>query len=707
MPREIYEWALAAADNNFLFSDGGMPEGMARSEVNDSARERMRALRNFYNTGMEFLNLMRSPADETAFTVTRLSSTEIRVASGATDMSSFFNVGRRLRTTTAASTTDEVFVLSVVYSNPNTDVTIFSADGDSVTAGIDGVLLAAATTLGRLAYDDTVPSNFVVPSDLTDAAFAAALAVVSASGGGTVLLLQGVTLITQTHVVPPFVRILGLAPAASVLAQDVGANLDAMLDVASNNGIQLDGFSLVGEGLSQVSGDGDLIVGTDPNRLDITSMFLGGPRRHAVFLSDSPTQFRMRATHVNDCGGSGVFVDPTDDDVINCQITGVQFSGIGSGSAIMDPAAIRVAGEWAISNVSITGLDNTSGAVTQRGIWMSERAAGSAPFQDAHTSSLVGFSVSGTGQNARGIEIDGRNIAVSGGAIECTGSVSRGIVIGGPGVSELPESNVIGDVTVRGANIACLIQPPAIQNIVGSCVFRDCTTGVIVQGDRNHIHNNLIDNPTDGIVVASGANANVVRGNNIFSASGDSIRMETGETNSIVIGNLYPGGTADFSNADTATIWQDNSPIGDDEEVAFRSTAGDLTLVNTVVSEITDLTELSFPGIGANGVRKFAINATFLVEHELPGAGPENVQISLHMGPTGDSSDTRVARQRVSEPHGNATLSFSGIELVPAVGDRIGFSAVKSQTDAIVLGTIYLGGLADRYSFCSIRKVRE
>ncbi len=78
------------AANNTVTADGGWPEGMARSAVNDQARNNLGALRTWFEDA-EWVDLLQESGDD--FTVSRVSTTQFRVTDdNGTDATSKFTM---------------------------------------------------------------------------------------------------------------------------------------------------------------------------------------------------------------------------------------------------------------------------------------------------------------------------------------------------------------------------------------------------------------------------------------------------------------------------------------------------------------------------------------------------------------------------------------------------------------------------------------
>lgn len=130
MPSDLENLSTVDADNAVL-ADGGWPENMDRSPVNDQARKNMGALRRFFEDG-EWVDLLQESGG--LFTVSRVNATTIRITdSTGTDATSKFQIsgmtpltGMYVRVTGTDSGTVNVAYGSVKtigpYGAPNLDI---------------------------------------------------------------------------------------------------------------------------------------------------------------------------------------------------------------------------------------------------------------------------------------------------------------------------------------------------------------------------------------------------------------------------------------------------------------------------------------------------------------------------------------------------------------------------------------------------------
>ena len=130
---DIKNWSQTDASNTDS-TKSGMPEGMPRSDVNNRARERMGALRRWYEDA-EWVNLISEHLAD--FTATRLTDTSIRISdSGGTNATSKFPVGSHVKLVFSSSTVYAEVLSTPGYSGGNLDITL--------TAMVDGAWATVA-----------------------------------------------------------------------------------------------------------------------------------------------------------------------------------------------------------------------------------------------------------------------------------------------------------------------------------------------------------------------------------------------------------------------------------------------------------------------------------------------------------------------------------------------------------------------------------
>ncbi|HET6494478.1 MAG TPA: hypothetical protein VFH61_03825 [Thermoleophilia bacterium] len=179
MPGEIYDASRTDASNNDA-TKGGWPEGMKRSDVNNRARENMGAVRRFYEDA-EWTRLLEEQ-NGPSLTVSKVSNTSIKVASSpATDATTKFPAGARIRISVAGSSAVEAIIGVATYSSPDTTVPVtfppifksssppggsWSGLGTAASPASDTLVTFLPIVAGSLkVYDTTLHANALRLSD--------------------------------------------------------------------------------------------------------------------------------------------------------------------------------------------------------------------------------------------------------------------------------------------------------------------------------------------------------------------------------------------------------------------------------------------------------------------------------------------------------------------------------------------------------------
>ncbi len=151
---DIRNWSELEG-NNSEASPNGWPEGMARSGVNNSARENMAATRRDYAAG-EWIKVYVTTGQ--AWAATDLNATTVRLTpldAQTIDITSRFPDGSRAKFTGGASA-QFGFVVSTSFSTPNTDITITVDDGSDLDAATNSIEISRMRdALEKTAYYPT------------------------------------------------------------------------------------------------------------------------------------------------------------------------------------------------------------------------------------------------------------------------------------------------------------------------------------------------------------------------------------------------------------------------------------------------------------------------------------------------------------------------------------------------------------------------
>ena len=681
MTRAVETYNETPAANDFDIDEGGAPPSHQRVKVDDSNRERMSALATLYQSGLEWLDLLRDPTDRSiSFPVAKASDTTIAITSGTNDLTSLFNTGRRIKTTTAGVDTDEVEVLSVAYVNPTTTVTIYSAGGDTVTAGIDGLLLHSSAALKRFAFLDTLTSTYIVPGGFTDGDFAAALAAIVTAGGGTILLGTGDYALTQQHTVPTNCRIIGQGIDNSRLVSTADG-VDALLKFTVAEKAALESFSIVGNGAAS-TGTGHAIMfdGGVVEHLRIRDLDISLGRGDAIRFEDNTSinHVSIDGVSIDTVNGNGIYIEDDNTANDNCSISNVNIKAHGAGGGTT--YGLRVAGQWALSNISIKDL-NLAGPDIQVGLALWERVAVFPNEQDAHHCSVSGISVSGTGSEARGIDMNGRFCSVTGANINLSGASTTGVRVAGTLGSQLAQNNKLSASSITAAIGYDESNTAAKHNSVVGCSFQDCGVDVrLLASGGGLVADNVMSDASLGssasIVVVSG-DKYWIRGNRIRDCAGDGIDVQTGSTGCRVSQNEVTGATGDdyINGAGSGAVFWSNYPC---EEETNTEKTSDEVFNDANPNNLDGVSRLVFPtgDGGPDGVKKYVFELDMPWFYDENAAGTFDIDVQIHVGQTilgGDKDDPVTRQLELLDAHDNEDghMYFSGV-VTPVAGDKIG-----------------------------------
>ncbi len=699
--RQVESWNEVPAANDFAIEDGGAPPAHQRTMVDNATRERMAAMATLYQDGLEWLDLLRDPTDRSVlFPVARASSTTIDITSGLNDLSSLFNAGRRIQTTTSGAATDYLEVESVAYANPTTAVTIYTGDGGSVTAGIDGLLLHMASTLGRLAFQVALTNDYIVPTALTEAAFDAALATASSQGGGTILLLEGVVTLTDMKSIPAKTRIIGQGRWSSgfLMTDDTKTALFQCPAAGSNS---FESFYMTCPNTGSTHGIDFSVV---PGNITIRDLHIQDAGGSCLNFGATAS---LNDTHISECSfanskGDTIHCENVNSDAVSRNtISNVSIRRPGGNATSGTVYGIHLGGQWALSGITIWELDAAS-PVTQVGIGLIERLAIAPNEQDAYQCSIVGVNISGSGQLARGIDMNGRKCSVVGGSIYLPGAGTTGVKVAGTLGMQMATDNKLQAVSITAAVGYDEPATPAERNTVMGCTFSDCGVGIRVGATDSLVYGNTIkDSTSKGIQVVSGAVRPRIASNEIIESLGTSIELVSGDRVSVHNNEIYGGafngihalaavtncrvsgndveaigGTAYLNQATTNAKFQNNLPAGHDVHVHKSSNWSASPYTETAVPELSGVAFPAGDG-GPDGAHKYRVQGYLLYSQTNVGVY-SNVVIRIRMGAAGPAGVLQTADNAVAPTAKGVAFDFI---VQPVAGDTISVTADMNGGD--------------------------
>jgi hypothetical protein len=171
MATDLKAWSTLDAENIDL-SEGGFPENMDKSSVNDSGRIVAGTVRRWFEDP-EWTDLLKEPGG--GWTVTKLNDTTIRVTHDdtPTDGEYKFPVGSRIRVTETGTPVSVMgTIASATYSAPNTDVVVTVDAAAIIPAGANRAELFFARSVKDTAFHElgTDPTDVPTVADLGDGA---------------------------------------------------------------------------------------------------------------------------------------------------------------------------------------------------------------------------------------------------------------------------------------------------------------------------------------------------------------------------------------------------------------------------------------------------------------------------------------------------------------------------------------------------------
>lgn len=684
MAKELWEYPAAAADMDFDPADGGMPEGMLRSEVNDAARERMRAYRTVYYDNMEWLDIARNPVDGASFTVSDFSTSVVDIASGGTDLTTYFEVGRAVRVF-AGGAHFGYFQVEAVSGPSPMRVTLNTT---TLPANTDGIFPFVSSQIRAQAFVAEPGSDFVVPETEDDVGIAAAYASL-APAGGTILLKTGSYLLASelTFDAAYNAVIEGHGRGSTTIKQMDGRNFDCALCADGTNGgnMTFRGFTYNGNRANQSSGTGDgfsFVGGSEQGLVqDVEALRTRGA---GIFISGATGgvhDIDITDVFMADIGGSGILSEDPSDANHSTNVSNFFIEDFGQETSISNKNyGIYCAGKgWTMNNIRCVHMD-LGGSFTQVGVAFGERLAADPDPQDGRYGSLSNLHCEGTGQNARGIEVNGEYCAVNGGAIQFTGSTSYGVHIAGSGGSRTPRYNVVSGLTIQNANTGIHFGSLASFNHVSDCVIHEAVTGVELNAADNNTVSNVdvigVTTATTGFKILGSADSNILRGCAVSHLTGTGFDLDAGSNTKLsncsvftvadgvscgasstgtictgfeahtISGTAFIAITGSSGNVLKNMTWDGTgaSYLDPDDDIKFTNVDGLVSIVADIdytagISGLTTIHALTLTP-PPNGTRMYKINTSMMV---LDGTGgSSSAAIEFNLGATGDYTDAQL-----------------------------------------------------------------
>ncbi len=717
MAKELAEWKVVDADNNFAVPDG-WPEGMPRSEVNDVGRANMGVVRRWYDDA-EWLDLTVGAG------VNKIDSVSIKVLGG--DFTSYFTGNRRIKLTGGAVDPFYAHVDNAVTNAGDTDVSLTEPSdlsGVPDESGTFAVSLHIGGTLRSSAFTGSV--TFSEVAVLTGVAIQSAIDSLEDTGGGTIILTSGATYIVDAQINIGLgtsngdIQILG---RHATLQADVGLD-DSILSIDGRD-VHLDNLFFDGNRSNQAgtadAGTLELLAGATDVILD-NCEFINSYAHHIKAISGNKRMW-FTACIMDDSGEDGIkIVDPTSS-VEDVYIRDCRISNPAAQASITEGACINIAGPGYIWGCTLNGLNHATDV--QIGIAVAEKQAASPSDQSGHGIAITACSFLGTGDNAMGVQLQGRDCSVVSCLADLPGASSVGVDVKQPRVADVSDGHVISSNRFLncGAQGVNLQDDTEDITVIGN-VCKDCDTGIRSDGDHITISGNAIsdgvtavsiqgnsDSPIvtgntmesqsgDAVVVASGAASTSIGGNTIMNAGSDGVAIASGATSTFVNGNTITDSVGEAVNdSGTGTVLNDNVGI---TTYASSKLSTPLSTTNTSEALLHDSLKILAPET-ADGTRKFLVSGAVNFDKSTL----QELIYRLRMGTNSGTptSDTLLWQGRIEEDGSNlaATVSVADFEITPASGDEIYWTNDSDSSSAVIIGDG--AGGADGPAHISIKQV--
>jgi len=551
---DVKKWKSVAASNTgtgFTPPDG-FPEGMLRSDLNDSMREVQASIRRTWDDPD-----WKDPVD--GFTVVQGSDTT-KVKIQATDATAYFKVNQKVRVRTPdAANYAYAFVASVAMVGSDTEVTLEDFDttgtptpSGSVHAscnGIDIYFLGGGDTnnhgIGRSAFESGQSTGFEVPATEDVAGINAAI-VAASSNGKTVLLPKATIGLDDAISIPAAsddLRIVGMGVGQTILkrndaldSKDVISVADDAVNITIEN-IQIDGNCAnnttaghginFGDNVQNVRLRDLLIVNCWSNAINFGGTEVGG--------GEAYSDIRIESTKIDRCGNTGIFINDPNGSNARVYISDVsiaRFGDTGDASTSGSGACgIDIDGPAKMSGITIDATSTTPHASFSGScILLREAETGGTP-GGGSKAQLSDFRITGDFPGIIGLKIRGADNQISNGYINLTGTGTvKPISVEGEGAGAEAASNTI----LSGIHVADGTWSEVLGNtdrtLIDGCRFSAASTRALLIGGLNaRVQNCVFDGAggtiADGIVTQAGSTGVSISNCEFDTLTGDAITI--------------------------------------------------------------------------------------------------------------------------------------------------------------------------------------
>jgi len=686
---DIKKWKTPAASNvgsGFTPPDG-FPEGMLRSDLNDSMREVQASIRRTWDDPD-----WKDPVD--GFTVVQgADTTKVKIQS--TDAMEYFKVNQKVRVRTPdAANYAYAFVASVAMVGSDTEVTLEDFDttgtptpSGSVHAscnGIDIYFLGGGDTnnhgIGRSAFEPGESLGFEVPATEDVAGINAAI-VAASSNGKTVLLPKATIALTDAISIPAAsddLRIVGMGVGQTILkrnnaldTKDVITVEDDAVNITIEN-IQIDGNCTnnttaghginFGDNVQNVRLRDLLVVNCWSNAINFGGTDTGGGEAYSDIWIES--------TKIDRCGNTGIFINDPNGANARVYISDVSIARFGdTGNALTSGSGacgIDIDGPAKMSGITIDATSTTPHASFAGScILFREAETGGTP-GGGSKAQLSDFRITGDFPGVIGLKIRGADNQISNGYINLTGTGTvKPISVEGLGaVAEAAFNTILSGIHVADGTWSEVLGNTD-RTLIDGCRFSAASTRALLIGGLNaRVQNCVFDGAVgtiaDGIVTQAGSTGVSISncefdtltgdaitiagdgarigGNSFSEITGAGVDFISGGTNGRVYGNRFDDVTLQHV-VDGATgnvVTETNSPRMLHLGEFSVGTSG--TYIDAHSWPGDTFFSIAHPQKELGSSAEHRLVLTFVFD----GAGSTDGEFRLYVGTSGDTSDELV-----------------------------------------------------------------
>ena len=709
---DIKAWKTPAASNIAVAPDG-FPEGMLRSDVNNSSREIMASIRRMWDDPD-----WKNPVD--GFTVVQ-GADDKKVTIQATDATAYFLVNQKVRVRSSTSATVYAFVASSALSGADTIVTLEDFDdaapNNVVPAdcnGIDVYFIGGGDTnnhgIGRSAFNVGASVGFEVP--VTNDATGINAAIVAASSNGKTVLLPAVTVTLDASVVIPSdsdnVRIVGSGTARSILKMGDDLNLDVISIAAGADNVTIENIYIDGNCANQTTAGHGISVGDNVQNVRLRDLWIVNSWNNAINFGGTDTgggevysDIWIESTKIDVCGNTGIYINDangTNDRIFISDVSVRSFGDNGDATTSdADACGIEISGRAVVEGVVIAPVNSATQHASFAGSAIrSVKATGGGSPKGGHKNQWSNIRIVGAMAGCTGFDIGGEDLQLSNAYVNLTGTGTiTPLFVSGTGAGAEDASDVlISNVFIEGGTVS-EIQGTAPRALLNGVYFKGGTDGLRVGGSETRLTGCVFDGQTGtyALQIQNGSNNCVISGCSFKDLTADGIQV-IGDSNTItgctldtVTGDGIEvnalGGTNRITGCSFKSITGSNvNDSGTNTEITFgRYKRANLTAVqnNIGVNETiaVGMGSVTFPH-GANGSRQYRVRVVLVMYSTSLNANT----IRIRKGTTGDIAVDAVlySLTQGGEVNNRQVFVFDWFDLTPAADEML---TVTAQTSSI------------------------